>query len=305
MAGQVAQKLYPPSSNSAAAPPSISSSLSYIGYPCPIQGLNRHELFEAVCHETLHAWEAAAGPKVIIFIANDSVTKDVHHRVTLIRKALTTIFPDANPIIGSAEPSATVDIATYAPVFPFLIRRIPELHAQRLKRQCCWTISNFTFFVVDFALPPTAYVMTLAGLHLLERPESDAMVARLVCQWLLSSDSVVSFIRRQYHNWSTLRIKEQIEYTISTVDVTGIKLGGGDDSPVVFNVYIEPPTNNPLRHQEWLKVVQAIVYFADCGTGKAVPIFYCDICKARNHSADSCMFPANQLITAGVRWQLQ
>lgn len=299
--------------NFAAAPSSSSSSPSYTDDPsgadfchCPIQGLNRHELFEAVCPETLHAWEAAAGPKVIVFIANDSVTKDVHHRVTLIRKALTTVFPDADPIIGSAELQATVGSATYAPVFPFLIHRLPELYARHLTRQGCWTISNFTFFVVDFALPTTSYVMTLAGFHLLERPESDAMVASLVRRWLLSSISVVSFIQRHHDNLPTfMTVEEQIKFTISTVNVIGVKLGGEGDSPVVFNVYIDPPTIDPLRHQEWLKEVQAIVYFADCGTGKAVPIFYCDICKARDHSADSCVFPANQPITAGVSWRLR
>ncbi|KAF8339373.1 hypothetical protein F5887DRAFT_1077408 [Amanita rubescens] len=296
------------SSNSTVAPSSTDGTLNLFNadfFYYPIEGLNRHELFEAVCDETLHAWEAATGPKVIVFIANDSVTKDVHHRVTLIRKALTTIFPDADPIIGSAEPSATVGIATYAPVFPFLIHRIPELYARYLTEQRCWTISNFTFFVMDFALIATSYVMTLAGLHLPKRPESDAMVASLVRQWLLSSNSVISFIRRQYNNWPMFMIEEQIEFTISTVDVIGVKLGGGDDSPVVFNVYIDPPTIDPLRHQEWLKVVQAVIYFADCGTGKAAPIFYCDICKARDHSADSCIFPANQPITAGVSWPLQ
>lgn len=303
-------------STSTAALPGNSSSLSYtdrnLNPPgadfcqCPIQGLNRHELFEAVCRETLRAWETAAGPKVVVFIANDSVTKDVHHRVTLIRKALTTVFPDVDPLIGSAEPPATIGSATHAPVFPFLIHRIPELYARHLIRQRCWTISNFTFFVVDFALPTTSYVMTLAGLHLPERPESDAMVASLVRQWLLSSNSVVSFIQRHHDNLPTfMTVEEQIKFTISTVDVVGVQLGVEDDSPVVFNVYIDPPTINPLRHQEWLREVQAIVYFADCGTGKAVPVFYCDTCKARDHSSDSCMFPVNQSITAGVRWRLQ
>ncbi|KAF8339381.1 hypothetical protein F5887DRAFT_1077415 [Amanita rubescens] len=296
-------------SNSAAAPSYTDGTLNPSDADfchCPIQGLNRHELFEAVCDETLHAWEAAAGPKVIVFIANDSVTKDVHHRVTLIRKALTTVFPDADPIIGTAEQPATIGSAAHAPVFPFLIHRIPELYARHLTQQRCWTISNFTFFVVDFAIPTTSYVMTLAGLHLLERPESDAMVASLVRRWLLSSNSVVSFIQRHHDNLPTfMSVEEQIEFTISTVDVIGVKLGGEGDSPVVFNIYIDPPTIDPLRHQEWLKEVQAIIYFADCGTGKAAPIFYCDICKARDHSADSCIFPANQPITAGVSWPLQ
>ena len=44
-----------------------------------IQGLNRYELLEVVCPETLHEWEAVSGPKVIIFIANNTVTNEIHH----------------------------------------------------------------------------------------------------------------------------------------------------------------------------------------------------------------------------------
>ncbi|KAK2464052.1 hypothetical protein APHAL10511_003922 [Amanita phalloides] len=77
-----------------------------------IQGLNKTELFEVMHPETLRAWEAVPNPKAIIFIANDTVTKETHHRVTLIRKALRSIFPFANPIIGSPVPVS--DLPTIA-----------------------------------------------------------------------------------------------------------------------------------------------------------------------------------------------
>lgn len=288
-------------STTEAVPPCSSQSSFYTGTPPPrrvssvIEGLNKYELYEAVRPETMREWEAAPGPKVIVFLANDSVTKEIHRRVTLIRNALITIFPDADPIVGSAE-AVTAGLGSQ-PVLPFLVHRISEQYSHRLTTQCCWTINNFTFFAMHFALPTTSYAMTLTGLHLPKSQEGEDFVATLVRRWLSRSRSITSFIRKHYDNLPRfMSVEEQILSVIYSVEVAGMKLGDEDDSPVAFNVYINPPTNDPLRHQQWLKEVRAITYFAHCGTGKAVSVFHCNICKARDHSDDSCSFPGNQMI---------
>ena len=282
--------------------PSSDSSLytDFNGTPPPdevaglIQGLNRYELLEVVCPETLREWEAVSGPKVIIFIANDTVTNEIHHRVTLIRKALMVIFPDIDPVIGSAAVSGIADV-TQEPVFPFLIHQIPQSYAHRLILQHSWTINGFSFFALRFALPVTRHAMTLVGLHLPARLESNDIVATLVRRWLRNSHSVNSFIRDHHDALPTfMAVDEQIEFALSTVEITHVKLGNEDDSAVAFNAYIHPPTSDALLHRSWLQAVQAITYYADCGTGKAVSIFRCNVCKGRDHSSDSCPFPANQ-----------
>ena len=259
-----------------------------------IQGLNRYELLEVVCPETLREWEAVSGPKFIIFIANDTVTNEIHHRVTLIRKALMVIFPDIEPVIGSASISGLADV-TQEPVFPFLIHQIPQSYAHRLILQHSWTINGFSFFALRFALPVTRYAMTLAGLHLPARLESNDIVATLVRRWLRNSHLVNSFIRDHHDTLPAfMAVDEQIEFALSTVEITHVKLGNEDDSAVAFNVYIHPPTSDTLLHQSWLQAVQAIMYYADCGTGKAVSIFRCNVCKGRDHPSDSCPFPGNR-----------
>lgn len=259
-----------------------------------IQGLNRYELLEVVCPETLREWEAVSGPKVIVFIANDTVTNEIHHRVTLIRRALMVIFPDVDPVIGSAAVSGIADV-TQQPIFPFLIHQIPQSYVHRLILQHCWTVNGFSFFALRFALPVTRYAMTLAGLHLPARLESNDIVATLVRRWLRNSHLVNLFIRDHHDALPTfMAVDEQIEFALSTVEITHVKLGNEDDSAVAFNAYIHPPTSDALLHQSWLQVVQAITYYADCGTGKAVSIFRCNVCKGRDHSSDSCPFPANQ-----------
>ncbi len=147
-------------STTEAVSPWSSQSSFYTDTPPPprtviIEGLNKYELYEAVCPETMREWEAAPGPKVIVFIANDSVTTEIHRRVTLIRNALISLFPDANPIIGSAE-VVTTGLGPQ-PVLPFLVHRISVRYSHRLTTQCCWTVNNFTFFAVPFnALPTTS-----------------------------------------------------------------------------------------------------------------------------------------------------
>jgi hypothetical protein len=279
---------------------SISSLYTNATAPRLIQGLNRDELFEVVRQETVHEWEVALGPKVVIFIANDTVTnRDIFLRVSLIRRALLKIFPDADPIIGSAEPiSACID---WPAVFPFLIHRISESYARRLISQLCWTIDDFTFFAVDFARAATSFVMTLTGLLLPASPDSNRTVETLVRRWLRNTQSVASFIRQHHDNLPGFMIaQDDIEHTLSTVEVTSTRLGFEADSPVAFNVYIFPPTNDPAHHAAWLREVQGITYFADCGTGKATPLFRCSICKARDHSTTSCLFPVNQLLDVGT-----
>lgn len=146
--------------------------------------------------------------------------------------------------------------------------------------------------------------MTLAGLHLPARPESNEIVAILVCRWLRNSHSVNSFIRDHHDNLPTfMTVDEQIKFTLGTVEITPVKLGKEDDSALAFNVYIVPPTKNSLHHQSWLQVVRAITYYADCGTGKGASIFHCNVCKGRDHSSDSCSFPAHQSfkVSAGMQ----
>ena len=109
-----------------------------------IQGLNMHELFEIVHPGTLREWEAVSGPKVIVFIANDTVTTEIHHRVTLIRKALIAIFPDIDPVIGSAAVCGVTGV-THQPAFPFLIHQIPEPYALHLMLHHSWTVNGSRF----------------------------------------------------------------------------------------------------------------------------------------------------------------
>ena len=261
----------------------------------PIQGLNRFELFEVVHPQTLLAWDAVPGSKVVVFIANDTVTKDVHHCVTLIRNALTTIFPDANPVIGSAAMSdRSAESARYPAIYPFLVHHLPELYTRRLILEHCWTVNDFTFFALDFSPPTTSFVMTLAGLHLPATPQSNDTVAQLIRLWLLNTPSVTLFIQKHHDNLpSFMTVNEQMEFLAGTVDVSNVKLGEEHSSPVAFNVYVHPPTNHPIQHRAWRCELEAITYFADCGTGKAAPLFRCDICKGRDHSSISCLFPSN------------
>ena len=58
---------------------------------------------------------------------------------------------------------------------------------------------------------------------------------------------------------------------------------------------VHPPTNHPIQHCAWQCELEAIMYFADCGTGKAAPLFRCDICKGRDHSSILCLFPSNTM----------
>ncbi|KAK2465178.1 hypothetical protein APHAL10511_002809 [Amanita phalloides] len=262
-----------------------------------IQGLNKSELFEVVHPETLRAWEAAPDPKMIIFIANDTITKETHHRVTLIRKALRSIFPFANPIIGSPVPVS--DFTHYRPVYPFLVHHLPEHHVRRLVMEHCWTIDDLTFFAFDFSLPPTSFVMTLTDLHLEAKVQSNVIVTELVRCWLLKTESVASFIQKHHDNLpSFMSVNEQINFAIGSVDVSHVKLGDEEDSPVVFNVYMHPPTNDATSHSAWQRELRAITYFADCGNGQATPLFHCDVCKGRDHPTTLCRFPSNTLFQA-------
>ena len=219
----------------------------------PIQGLNRFELFEVVHLQTLLAWDAVPGSKVAVFIANDTITKDVHHCVTLIRNTLTTIFPDANPAIGSAAMSnCSAESAHYPAIYPFLVHHLPDLYTQHLILEHCWTVNDFTFFALDFSPPTPSFVMMLAGLHLPAMPQSNDTVAQLICLWLLNTPSVTLFIQKHHNNLpSFMMVNEQMEFLTGTVDVSNVKLGEEHSSPVAFNIYVHPPTNHPIQHHAW------------------------------------------------------
>ncbi|KAM6490437.1 hypothetical protein JOM56_014110 [Amanita muscaria] len=261
-----------------------------------IQGLNKHELFEFVHSGTRHEWEATPGPKVVIFIAGDTiVTHDqLHSRVLAIRNVLKKIFPESDPIVGSAEPvpASHHHQPVLRPVFPYLISGISILQAQVLTTRLCWPMSDLTFFALDLSPPSTSFVMTLSGLHLPLMVESNEAVASLIRQKLFASSSVTSIIRRYNENLPPYLTRDEfIQFILSTVEVKGVRLGNHEECPVVFNVYIHPPTNNPHWHRAWLQEVRSVTFFAAYGTGKATPIFHCDTCKGRDHAIESCPFP--------------
>lgn len=261
-----------------------------------IQGLNRHELFEIVHPETLREWEAVPPPKLIVFIANDTVTKEVHHRVVLIRKALEEIFPDAVPIIGSSDPATPSHLA----VFPFLVHRIPGSYAHILVAQRYWSCTELTFFALDFSPPPTSFVMTLEGLHLPATLESEHVVEQLVQHKLFCSPSITRLIDQHRDNLPPLATARLIESVMGTIKARSVNLGKNADDPVVFNIYIHPPMKEPLHHQTWLREIRSITYFTHCGTGKAALVFHCNVCKGRDHSSPSCPFPAGVPVNLGA-----
>ena len=250
-------------------------------------------LLSFVHNNSISLWKQREGDSALVYIANDGLATDTVSRIKAIDTFFSTVFPDfPAPEVGPPEFFKKNDKKVlFKPVMPFCISGSRDLIAA-LKTRKCWPTPSVTLFVTSLEPDITDFAICLSGFPLDRSETSDLIVTRAARDAVRNDVHLCAFIMNNHDNLSRVEPDHFINFVVGSIVIRSHAVVENDVSITVFNLYITPPTLIPDRMKEWIQGLKRLRYACFRGTGVSRQVFYCDLCKGRDHPTTICPFVA-------------
>lgn len=261
------------------------------GFPV-VYGLEQG-LLSFVHNNSINLWKQLRGDNALVYIANDGLATDTVSRIKAIDAFFRAVFPDfPAPEVGPPEFFKRNDKKVpFKPVMPFCISGSSELIAA-LKTRKCWPTPSITLFVASLVPEVTDFAICLSGFPLERSVASDLIVTRAARDAIRNDVRICAFITNNNDNLPLVQPDQYINFVVGSIVVKSHAIVEDNASITVFSLYITPPTRIPDRLKQWIQSLKQLRYGCFRGTGFACPVFYCDLCKGRDHPTAICPFAA-------------
>ena len=250
-------------------------------------------LLSFVHNNSINLWKQRGGDSALVYIANDGLATDTVSRIKAIDAFFSNVFPDfPAPEVGPPELFKKNDKRiTFKPVMPFCVSGSRDLIAA-LKTRKCWPTPAVTLFVTALVPDVTDFAICLSGFPLERSEASDLIVTRAAREAVRNDVHLCAFITNNYDNLARIPPDQYINYVVGSIVVRSHAVVENNISITVFNLYITPPTRIPDRLKDWIQGLKRLRYACFRGTGVSRQVFYCDLCKGRDHPTTICPFTA-------------
>jgi hypothetical protein len=138
----------------------------------------------------------------------------------------------------------------------FLVTNLPQLALDTLLEKQCWSSPSITFFAIPFSPPAFSYVCTIENLTFDELEARD--VLQLVKTTIQGSERVATHIAEDNPDPGALHATVQSTRIAPLRLGLPRKLGGGHK--LVWNMYINPPSQTPTRQRDWRKTISSLTF---------------------------------------------
>ena len=243
---------------------------------------------------SINLWKQRGGDSVLIYIANNGLATDTVSRIKAIDAFFSNVFPDfpAPEVAPPPELFKKNDKKIlFKPIMPFCISGSGDLIAA-LRTRKCWPTPSVTLFVTSLEPDVTNFAICLSSFPLERSAASDLIMTRAACDAVRNDVHLCAFITNNYDNLAHILPDQYINYVVGSIVVRSHTVVENSISITVFNLYITPPTCIPDRLKDWIQGLKRLCYACCRGTGVSRQVFYCDLCKGRDHPTTICPFMA-------------
>jgi len=230
-------------------------------------------------------WRAYSNPFLIITLITHLLPADLAVAKDEIHKVIVQYTGATNPIIA---------IPTFSggTVRPLVVTGLTTEEILILTKQQIWVTATVAFAAWPSTNFSSRYMLTLINLDI---PVDDAVAAQNVIVTALTGDALFkSFIltnRDAYpSHWSEDRC---LLHSLHSVRCVGRLLGvrGSEKKSTTFDVYFDPPTNNPAPLNKLYTYLRSRKFPTIWGTATARPAYECSTCLGQDHPTGLCSYP--------------
>ncbi|KAJ7139966.1 hypothetical protein C8R43DRAFT_955049 [Mycena crocata] len=264
------------------------------GFP-PVHGWNARNVFTNVSDRTNIAWTGLAGDKILIYEFDGSHPLVVPAPANFFERAKNAIaryFSCPPPLICPAEPIVDPTHLHEAP-FIHVLNNLAQQNLQTLIDRHFWSFPDVSFFAMPFPPATSTFVCTLDGFLFMNTQPDAVAVATTVAIAIRDEPKAQTFLARTHDNYPAG--VDAMTHFISTLRVTAQELSNpGGSTRVAWNVTAEPPTADIDQHNEWLAIINGMVFHTPMHyVGKPIlPPLACNRCMSLGHPSGRCLLPS-------------
>jgi hypothetical protein len=276
--------LRPPQSGQAEPPHVQGWNAERLIEPTRVQGWNAELVVANVNLEQLQKWNDLPDPKLFVYLWEGKYQSNSALTAARLRATIGNLLNIPEPAVvppDAARPSNRY----YAAPWCFLVTRISSEAAERLILQQLWSTPSITFFAIPFAPPVSRHLCSIENL-IFQEAEVDEVTA-LIKTTIQNNERARAFIHTSDPLPNTLK------RIIDSVEVKALQMHEkGGEPKLIWNIYIDSPTNSLTAHREWLQIAQSLRFVTALnGVGTPFQIQGCVGCKSTDHPTGLCPFP--------------
>jgi hypothetical protein len=272
----------------ASAPNPMSSaaqSLYANQYPPRVHGWDRTRVTENVDKIQTNLWQQVPPPKIFAYLWNGTHQEDAAPAVEQIQEAIADIMKIPQPTV-TAPAAAVMNNQFPAPPLCYLITQITEAMADTLLRKQFWTTPTLSFFVIPFAPSPSRFACALDNLTYTETHHQEVQ--------RMAKEAIWENPQARAHVESLTTTENAFLSIVHSLEAAALPMlvKGGERKKIVWNLYIDPPSEDPDLHSEWIKIISETSFATTLyGIAKTRSHPRCVGCKSIDHPTGLCPFP--------------
>ncbi|KIJ51695.1 hypothetical protein M422DRAFT_244023 [Sphaerobolus stellatus SS14] len=230
-------------------------------------------------------WKTLEGNRFLAIISHLKVTHNAADRVaamTALEQLLKSAFPgniDIDIIIGDTIQEHVHPNSAY----PFLIQGLTDEETRILRNEFVLASEKVAafFYPYDTILPITDYAISLEGLALTPNTQNDTRAAAEIVRFLSGAAEITHFIAQHNDNIPFNEVPNPhnfVRWTLSTLRITSSMVKHRNTGPTpVHNVFIHPPTTEPVAYKGWISLLHGLHFDTRKGTGRVTTAELCNV----------------------------
>jgi hypothetical protein len=252
--------------------------------PPRVQGWNAELVVANVNTEQLQKWNDLPHPKLFVYLWEGKYQSNSALIAARLRATIGNLLNIPEPAVvppDAARPSNRY----YAAPWCFLVTRISPIAAEQLILQQYWSTPSITFFAIPYAPPVSRHLCSIENL-IFQEAEADEVTA-LIKTTIQNNERARAFIH------TSDPLPNALQRITDSIDVKALQMHEkGGEPKLVWNIYINSPTNSLIAHREWLQIAQSLRFVTALnGVGTPFQIQGCVGCKSTDHPTGLCPFP--------------
>jgi hypothetical protein len=233
-------------------------------------------------------WNKLPHPKLFVYPWEPGYQADASAIVHKLSSAIANLLNITKPAVG-APLAATPPSRKHSAPWCYLVTKLPAEAMKTLIDRQCWSTPAITFFAIPFTPPITPYACTIENLTFVETDAGEAL--QTIKETIHDSESARDQVA--LHDPEPNLFQQILDTTCVKPLRLGIPNRGGGGTKLVWNVYINPPSQDPHKQREWRRILSSLTFLTALnGAGVAhSSTMHCLGCKSIDHPAGLCPIP--------------
>jgi hypothetical protein len=251
-----------------------------------VHGWNESRVTDNIDKTQIRLWQQVSQPKIFVYLWNGTHQEDAAPTVEQLQETIANILQIPPPTVMA--PTAAVKNNSFpTPPICYLTTGITEATANILLNKQFWSTPNLTFFAIPFTPPTSTFICALDNLKYPEakHEEVEFMAKTAIWENLQARDHVEALDPSNDKAFPNV-VNSLIAITLPML------VKGGERKKIVWNIYLNPPSDNPDLHSVWSKIITETTFTtALYRITKPRPHPHCVGCKSLDHPTGLCPFP--------------